>query len=212
MFQTYAEVTGVSPSNGSVLGGTLLTIHGRFFDQTDQPARVLVGGSPCDVHSVTDNMITCTTAEHPMDDDMGSHNNTRGFPGSRGLRMEGWNNTRPRYLTDIWDYHDNMTGYWTQWIDAMRHYFPLANNYFSTRTRGFFVPPSTGNFTIYLHCDDICELYLSNSSRPEDKVKVAHQPYYVNNLKDLDSQRTEVLALEGGNRESGSVSPCVHLR
>ncbi|KAG7245884.1 hypothetical protein CRUP_030010, partial [Coryphaenoides rupestris] len=43
MFQTYAEVTGVSPSEGSVLGGTLLTIQGRFFDQTDRPALVLVG-------------------------------------------------------------------------------------------------------------------------------------------------------------------------
>lgn len=39
------EVTGVSPSEGSVEGGTLLTVHGRFFDQTDQPARVLVGGN-----------------------------------------------------------------------------------------------------------------------------------------------------------------------
>lgn len=84
--------------------------------------------------------------------------------------MEAWNNTRPRRLTDIWGYHDNMTGYWTDWIDSMRHYFVLEHNYFSTRTTGFLVPPSTGNFTIYLHCDDICELYLSNSSRPQDKV------------------------------------------
>lgn len=37
-------MTAVSPSQGSVMGGTLLTIHGRFFDQTDEPARVLVGG------------------------------------------------------------------------------------------------------------------------------------------------------------------------
>ncbi|KAA0710214.1 Fibrocystin-L Polycystic kidney and hepatic disease 1-like protein 1 [Triplophysa tibetana] len=41
---TSAEVTGVSPSEGSLLGGTLLTIHGRFFDETDRPAVVLVGG------------------------------------------------------------------------------------------------------------------------------------------------------------------------
>lgn len=40
------EVTGVYPTQGSIMGGTLLTIHGRFFDQTDQPARVLVGGNP----------------------------------------------------------------------------------------------------------------------------------------------------------------------
>lgn len=39
------EVTGVSPSKGSVEGGTLLTINGHFFDQTDQPARILVGGN-----------------------------------------------------------------------------------------------------------------------------------------------------------------------
>lgn len=39
------EVTGVSPSSGSVMGGTLLTIHGRFFDETDAKARVLVGGN-----------------------------------------------------------------------------------------------------------------------------------------------------------------------
>ncbi|XP_071061003.1 fibrocystin-L-like [Pseudochaenichthys georgianus] len=46
MFQTYAEVTGVSPSDGSVMGGTVVTIHGRNFDQTDAPARVLLGGNP----------------------------------------------------------------------------------------------------------------------------------------------------------------------
>lgn len=45
MFVSPSEVTRVSPSKGSVMGGTLLTIHGRFFDQTDRPARVLVGGT-----------------------------------------------------------------------------------------------------------------------------------------------------------------------
>lgn len=45
MFVSCPEVTRVSPSKGSVEGGTLLTIHGHFFDQTDQPARVLVGGN-----------------------------------------------------------------------------------------------------------------------------------------------------------------------
>ncbi|KAA0710213.1 Fibrocystin-L Polycystic kidney and hepatic disease 1-like protein 1 [Triplophysa tibetana] len=44
MTGTYVEVTGVSPSEGSVLGGTSLTIHGRYFDETDRPAVVLVGG------------------------------------------------------------------------------------------------------------------------------------------------------------------------
>lgn len=38
------EVTTISPSRGSIQGGTMLTISGRFFDQTDFPVRVLVGG------------------------------------------------------------------------------------------------------------------------------------------------------------------------
>ena len=39
----FPEVTGVFPSKGSLLGGTLVTISGRFFDQTDEAASVLIG-------------------------------------------------------------------------------------------------------------------------------------------------------------------------
>lgn len=93
-------------------------------------------------------------------------------PGGRGLKMEVWNgSTTPRYLTDIWNYNQNTSGYWEQWIDSMPHSFTLDNNNdFSSRTRGFFSPPATANYNIYLHCDDRCELYLSNSSLPEHKV------------------------------------------
>lgn len=35
----------MNPSQGSMLGGTLLTIYGNYFDQTDAPAMVLVGGN-----------------------------------------------------------------------------------------------------------------------------------------------------------------------
>ncbi|XP_035537797.1 PKHD1 like 1, tandem duplicate 1 [Morone saxatilis] len=192
MFQTFAEVTGVSPSNGSVMGGTLLTVHGRFFDQTDLPARVLVGGLPCEIQSVSDDRITCRTAKHDTDKNMTV------YPGGRGLKMEVWNDTRPRYLTDIRNYNDNTTGYWAQWIDSMPHIFPLELDLISTRTRGFFVPPQSANYTIYFHCDDRCELYFSNSSRPEDMVKIAFQPYYVADYTKLESQKSEVMALEKG--------------
>uniref|UniRef100_A0A8C4EZ61 PKHD1 like 1, tandem duplicate 2 n=1 Tax=Dicentrarchus labrax TaxID=13489 RepID=A0A8C4EZ61_DICLA len=192
MFQTFAEVTGVSPSNGSVMGGTLLTVHGRFFDQTDLPARVLVGGLPCEIQSVSNDRITCRTAKHDMDKNMTV------YPGGRGLKMEVWNDTRPRYLTDIRNYNDNTTGYWAQWIDSMPHIFPFELDLISTRTRGFFVPPKSANYTIYFHCDDRCELYFSNSSRPEDMVKIAFQPYYVADYTKLVSQKSEVMALEKG--------------
>ncbi|XP_076610974.1 PKHD1 like 1, tandem duplicate 1 [Chaetodon auriga] len=192
MFQTFAEVTGVSPSQGSVMGGTLLTVHGRFFDQTDRPARVLVGGLPCQIQSVSDDRITCTTAKQE------TNQNVTVYPGGRGLKMEVWNNTRPRYLTDIWSYNENTTGYWTEQMDSMPFVFSNELNYFSTRSRGFLVPPASGNYTIYLHCDDRCELYLSNSSSPEDKVKVAYQPYYVSDFTKLESQKSKVMTLEKG--------------
>ncbi|KAK2830693.1 hypothetical protein Q5P01_018624 [Channa striata] len=190
MFQSFAEVTGVSPSKGSVMGGTLLTIQGRFFDQTDSPARVLVGGQPCEVLNVSDNRITCRTAEHRIN----SPNQL--YPGGRGLKVEVWNNTIPNYLTDIWRYNENTTGYWTQWADSMPHMFPPEIDLFTSRYRGFFVPPADGNYKLYLWCDDRCELYLSNSSRPENKVKVAFQPYGVSGYRQMASQISPVMVLE----------------
>uniref|UniRef100_A0A3Q2Z1Q4 PKHD1 like 1, tandem duplicate 1 n=1 Tax=Hippocampus comes TaxID=109280 RepID=A0A3Q2Z1Q4_HIPCM len=140
MFQTFA-VTHITPSAGSVMGGTLVTIHGHFFDETDLPARVLVGG--------------------------------------RGLKMQVWNDTIHSQLGDIRSYNESKEGYWEQWIDSLPYNFAPELDYFSTRTTGFFVPPASGNYTIYLNCDDRCELYFSNSSRPEDKyyIEILQQEY-----------------------------------
>uniref|UniRef100_A0A3Q1AUC3 PA14 domain-containing protein n=1 Tax=Amphiprion ocellaris TaxID=80972 RepID=A0A3Q1AUC3_AMPOC len=182
------EVTGVSPSAGSVLGGTLITVHGRFFDETDRLARVLVGGQILFHYFsivLTDDRITCRTSQQP-------NGNMTLYPGGRGLKMEVWNQTRPRHLTDIWSYNESTSGYWTQWVDSMPQIFPLELDYFTTRTRGFLVPPTSGNYRIYLNCDDRCELYMSNSSRPEDK------PYYTSDFTKMDSQKSDVMALEKG--------------
>ncbi|XP_054620387.1 fibrocystin-L-like isoform X2 [Dunckerocampus dactyliophorus] len=197
MFQTFAEVTGITPSKGSVMGGTLLTVHGLYFDETDHPARVTVGGLPCQIKSVHDNKITCMTGKQQM---MYNDNSTETtiYPGGRGLKMELWNNTRPADLTDIQSYDKSKDGYWAQWIDSMPHNFPHELHDLSTRTRGFFVPPASGNYTIYLNCDDRCELYFSNSSRLKDKVKVAYQPHYVSDYTKLASQKSEVMTLEKG--------------
>ncbi|KAK5613452.1 hypothetical protein CRENBAI_021424 [Crenichthys baileyi] len=148
MTGTYVEVTRVSPSKGSIMGGTLLTIHGRFFDQTDDPARVLVGGLPCEVQSVADDRITCRTAERRVNED------TKAYPGGRGLKMEVWSGKWPNSLDEIWRYNENTTGYWSQWIDSLPYIFPKEYDLFTTRTKGFFVPTVSGNFSIYLHCDD----------------------------------------------------------
>ncbi|XP_061682368.1 PKHD1 like 1, tandem duplicate 1 [Syngnathoides biaculeatus] len=196
MFQTFAEVLSVTPSDGSVMGGTLLTIRGRFFDETDRSARVLAGGLPCEIKSLSDNEITCMTQRRPTDD---RQTNTTIYPGGRGLKMQVWNNTRPSQLADIRSYNESKEGYWEQWIDSMPHTFALELDSISSRTTGFFVPPASGNYTFYLNCDDRCELYFSNFGTPQDKVKVAYQPSYVSDYTKLASQKSEVMSLEKGN-------------
>ena len=37
-------IDSVTPSSGSLVGGTLLTIEGNYFDETDAPLEVLIGG------------------------------------------------------------------------------------------------------------------------------------------------------------------------
>uniref|UniRef100_A0A8C5AWE7 PKHD1 like 1, tandem duplicate 1 n=1 Tax=Gadus morhua TaxID=8049 RepID=A0A8C5AWE7_GADMO len=160
-----AEVTGVSPSEGSVLGGTLVSIQGRFFDETDQPAVVLVGGKPCRVQSVSDEIITCITPKQPMET-----GNVTAYPGGRGWVRQVWNATRPRYLSDILAYNTSKDGYWSEWRDSLPYSSGVEDQTYSSRLRGFFVAPTCGDYTLYLQCDDRCDLYFSNSTRPEDKV------------------------------------------
>jgi len=54
-------ITGVSPSYGTALGGTLITISGTRLP-TSLPASVVVNGVPCAVQTVTDgSSLTCIT-------------------------------------------------------------------------------------------------------------------------------------------------------
>ncbi|KAM6974364.1 PKHD1 like 1, tandem duplicate 1, partial [Tautogolabrus adspersus] len=191
MFQSYAEVTGVSPKNGSTMGGTLLTVHGRFFDETDAPARVLVGGLPCDIQSVSDDRITCRTAMHEM------NNNMTVFPGGRGLKIETWNNSRPKSLDEIFTYDEHTPGYQSKWLKDFPTVFNRGWDYFTSRVSGFLAPKFSGNYSLFIECDDRCELHLSNISSPEDKVKVASKPYFTYNP--LDSQTSDWVYLEEGH-------------
>ncbi|KAI4871505.1 hypothetical protein NFI96_027165, partial [Prochilodus magdalenae] len=167
MFQTYAEVTGVSPSGGSMLGGTLLTITGHYFDETDAPAEVLVGGRRCEVQSVTDETITCRTPEYAW-------SNTTVFPGGRGFKMEMWNNTSVQHLEDVLTYNSSRPGYSVQWVDSLSYAWPNEIDYFVARFSGFFVPTETDNYYFLIKGDDRTQLYFSITGRPQDKLEHPH--------------------------------------
>ena len=51
----------MEPTSGSMEGGTLLTITGKFFGNNKENVKVTVAGSPCMVQSVTSERITCIT-------------------------------------------------------------------------------------------------------------------------------------------------------
>lgn len=164
MFQTYAEVSMISPSQGSTQGGTILTIHGRFFDQTDFPVRVLVGGQACDILKVTENSICCKTPPKP--DILRSV-----YPGGRGLKLEVWNNTRPAHLEDILEYNAKMPGYMgISWVDSASYIWPLEEDTFVARLSGFLVAPDSDIYRFYIKGDDHYAIYFSKTGLPEDKV------------------------------------------
>ncbi|XP_051729532.1 LOW QUALITY PROTEIN: fibrocystin-L-like [Ctenopharyngodon idella] len=191
MFQTYAEVTGVSPSEGSILGGTLLTIQGHYFDETDQPAMVLVGGRECQIQSVSTERIVCITPGYEK-------NNMTVFPGGRGFKMEMWNNSSPNLLEDVLKYNSSRPGYSVQWVDSLSYVWPNEIDNFVARLSGFFVPTETDNYYFRIKADDRCQLYFSKTGLPQDKVKIASQPYYTTSFFTYNTQRSEVMRLEKG--------------
>uniref|UniRef100_A0A8C9VYU4 PA14 domain-containing protein n=1 Tax=Scleropages formosus TaxID=113540 RepID=A0A8C9VYU4_SCLFO len=184
MFQTYAEVTKVSPSVGSLEGGTILTIDGHFFDQTDYPATVLLGGLKCEILMV----LHSINVKHFQ----------YGLAGGRGLKMEMWNNSRPAQLDDVLTYNESRPGYSVQWMDSLTYTWPLEMDDFVARISGFVVPPETDNYTFYIMGDDRYALYFSKTGNPKDKVKIAYMNYVASSFFSYSTQKSETMRLEKG--------------
>nr|XP_058131903.1 fibrocystin-L isoform X2 [Dasypus novemcinctus] len=192
MFQTYAEVTTISPSQGSIAGGTRLTISGRFFDQTDFPTRVLVGGQPCDILNVTENSICCKTPPRP-------HSLRTVYPGGRGLKLEVWNNSQPVHLEEILEFNENTPGYMgASWVDSASYIWPMEQDMFVARFSGFLVAPDSDVYRFYIKGDDRYAIYFSQTGLPEDKVRIAYHSANANNYFSSHTQRSDEIHLQRG--------------
>ncbi|XP_004431348.1 PREDICTED: fibrocystin-L [Ceratotherium simum simum] len=192
MFQTYAEVTTISPSQGSTQGGTTLTIRGRFFDQTDFPVRVLVGGQACDILNVTENSICCKTPPKP--DILRTV-----YPGGRGLKLEVWNNSQPVHLEEILEYDEQTPGYMgAGWVDSASYIWPMEQDSFVARFSGFLVAPDSDVYRFYIKGDDRYAIYFSHTGLPEDKVKIAYHSSNANSYFSNPTQRSDDIHLQKG--------------
>uniref|UniRef100_A0A4X1TE87 PA14 domain-containing protein n=1 Tax=Sus scrofa TaxID=9823 RepID=A0A4X1TE87_PIG len=191
MFQTYAEVTTISPSRGSIQGGTMLTISGRFFDQTDFPVRVLIGGQDCDVLNVTENSICCKTPPKP--DILRTV-----YPGGRGLKLEVWNNSRPLHLEEILEYNEKTPGYMgASWVDSASYVWPVEQDTFVARFSGFLVAPDSDVYRFYIKGDDRYAIYFSQTGLPEDKDCLSF--FNANSYFSSPTQRSDDIHLQKGN-------------
>ena len=98
MYQTYAEVTSVSPSNGSAAGGTLVTITGRGFPSLDlglgDTLAVRLYGAPCTVLYSNFSTVVCRSSPAPASPPAAYAGALRGlYPGMRGAEYELYRNT-----------------------------------------------------------------------------------------------------------------------
>ncbi|XP_041625547.1 fibrocystin-L isoform X2 [Vulpes lagopus] len=192
MFQTYAEVTMISPSRGSTQGGTLLTISGRFFDQTDFPVRVLIAGQTCDILNVTENSIFCKTPPKP-------EVLRTVYPGGRGLKLEIWNNSRPVHLEEILEYNEETPGYMGAiWVDSASYIWPMEQDTFAARFSGFLVAPDSDVYRFYIKGDDRYAIYFSQTGHPKDKVRIAYHSSNANSYFSSPTQRSDDIHLQKG--------------
>ena len=161
VYHTLPEITSVSPNTGGAEGGTHVTIRGNTFDSMAGKTQVMIGQTPCDIISVTNEELVCST---PAQADL-----TGTSAGSRGLLYELWSATEDVTVTDT-----SATDYNSMVLDGSTVDGPVFNetNGFTARLSGLFVAPYTGKISFYLKSSDAATLYLSTDSDPANKVAI----------------------------------------
>nr|KAG5688246.1 hypothetical protein BaRGS_015792 [Batillaria attramentaria] len=147
MVQLYTEIEELSASAGSKNGGLMLTISGAYFDDTDSPVRVEVGGEDCEVQEpFTSSEIVCKTPPVPAP-------LPAEFTGGRGLKA-----TVVEGTTDF-ETADWSTGV-TSRVDEARLVTNAAGAHV-TKMEGVLLVPETGKFQFYLNVKGSGKLTLT---------------------------------------------------
>ncbi|XP_071488092.1 fibrocystin-L-like [Diadema antillarum] len=196
-YQTHADVATVSPQEGSLSGGTDVVIEGSYFDYTDPDLAVLVGGIPCDIYNVSSTEILCRT--NPANERV-LHSNATVFPGARGITREVWHNTYGDLRDDsLWntsapDYCSETR----EFSSSPDYKLCSESDQYISRLRGFFVPPSDGNYSFLIYSDDESILYLSQTPFPSDKEEIAGCPHATNSFTRYEEQTSGMMYLQAG--------------
>lgn len=121
--------------------------------------------------------------------------------GCGAITRQVWHNISGNYVTNLTghsNYPDkpNLTDTISS-FDCPRDW---ADNY-GTRVHGFLVPPISGHYTFWIASDDYSELWLSPTTNPADRIKIAEVPGYTSYQqwnKYPSSQQSSSYSLAGG--------------
>ena len=172
LYHTLPVVSSVSPNTGGSAGGTHVTLQGNSFNAYPNTTKVTIGSSPCNIVSVSNYELTCTT---PSEADL-----TDTSLGPRGLLLEVWSGTE----ADVLDTSTLDTGaadYSAQPWDSGHVTFNETAG-FTGRLSGYFSAPYTGNVSFYLRARGPSALYISPDMDPANKEQIIHHEDTNNNI------------------------------
>ncbi|CAG2242931.1 unnamed protein product [Mytilus edulis] len=194
MLQTYAEVNSVSPAEGSVNGGTVLTITGNNFDNTDAPVDVKVGGETCTVTSMTDTEIQCKTPNQPAVQDS--------YAGGRGLFAEQWTQTSVDFAdrANIAGLSSSAADYVSSDMDSSSFVNANKSGANVLRLTGYFVPSITAPYRFLIKADGYASLNFSPTGPPADQTEVARCEAAADNYWTHNGQTSPQYDLVAGNK------------
>jgi PQQ-dependent dehydrogenase (s-GDH family) len=123
-----------------------------------------------------------------------------GCSGTGSINYQKWNNitgTAVSNLTSNAAYPNSPSA--TGTLTSFEIPTNAGNNY-GMRVYGYICPPATGNYTFWIAADDASELWLSSSTNPANKVRIAYNTAYTNSREwnKYTTQKSAVIALTYG--------------
>jgi hypothetical protein len=126
--------------------------------------------------------------------------NAQTCPGTGTINYQQWNNitgSAVSNLTSNSNYPNNPS------LSGTRTLFEMPNNVgnnFGIRMNGYICPPTTGNYVFWIASDESGELWLSTTSNPINKVKIAFNASSTNSRQwtKYTSQKSTSISLIAG--------------
>jgi len=210
-FVVFPTVTSVSPSNGSLAGGTEILIKGTGFSYNSSEFEVLVGGRPCKVIRSDFTSISCVTS--PIISVSEAAIETLSVPRSKPVdvygdyiaseRLQG----SPGWWIKVWNWNDYSTDksgddtyarlsfpwrkeFYFSFYEQFGYYWYSSYQFngdarYAHDAGTILIAPFTGYYTFYVGSDDISNLYGSKSSIGDNEVLLAYNTYYVSQYGDF---------------------------